>query len=113
MMDKFLAEHQLDEVLSGLVVSVDGHNARIEVAEGIVAHCRLPKEKEQPEAVEQKSAGQQKADLASLTAMLSTRWKQGPSEAAPKAERLRRGEVKQVKIVKLDPERQSVEVELL
>jgi small subunit ribosomal protein S1 len=116
LMDKFLADHQLDEVLSGLVVSVDGNNARIEVAEGIVALCRLPKE--QPEAAAsasepQQSSGRQKVDLASMTAMLTSRWKQGPSETAPRAERLRRGEVKQVKIIKLDAERQTVEVELL
>ncbi|MBL8214035.1 MAG: S1 RNA-binding domain-containing protein [Bryobacterales bacterium] len=110
-MDKFIADHKEGEVLSGLVVSVEGYNARVEISEGITAHCRLPKPVEAPK---ESRLDRPKVDLAAMTAMLSTRWKAGPPESGVEAPaKLRRGEVKQFKIIKMDAERQSVEVELV
>ena len=110
-MDKFIAGHQDGEVLSGLVVSVEGYNARVEIGEGIVAQCRLPKPVEAPKETR---SDRPKVDLASMTAMLSSRWKTGPAESGAEAPaKLRRGEVKQFKISKMDAERQTVEVELI
>jgi small subunit ribosomal protein S1 len=110
-MDKFIAAHQEGELLSGLVVSVDGYNARVEIGEGIVALCRLPKPVEAPKETR---SDRPKADLASMTAMLTNRWKTGPAESSVEApSKIRRGEVKQFKISKMDAERQSVEVELV
>jgi small subunit ribosomal protein S1 len=57
------------------------------------------------------SSGGAKADLSSLTSMLQARWK-GATTAAPQVEGLRVGQIRSFRIAKLDPERESIELEL-
>ena len=53
-----------------------------------------------------------KADLSSLTAMLSAKWKQGPAAAAAQQEAPRAGQVRTFRILKLDQPNKKIEVEL-
>ena len=52
------------------------------------------------------------ADLSSLSSMLQSKWKSGPSAGSAKTEELRSGQIRSFKITKLDPEAKKIEVEL-
>lgn len=108
--DEYIAEHKAGDVVSGRVVDVARGAARVELGEGMMATCVLPKEqkaKEQPEA----AAG--RADVSALSAMLSARWKQGGALAAgPGAEPVRAGQVRSFRVAAIDPATKRVELEL-
>lgn len=110
VVDMFIASHQVGDTVSGRVVSTDAHVARVQVAEGVTAICRLPKDEPAPPS--QPAADQSKAGLSELSAMLSARWKSGPPESAQRAAALRAGEVRSFRISALDPNRKTVEVEI-
>jgi hypothetical protein len=98
--------------LSGRVVDARETVARIEVAEGVVAECRL-KPADEP-AAEKKERSSAPVDIGSLTAMLNAKWKEGKGgEAGPKRDVLKTGQIRSVKIVALDPAKKKIEVELL
>lgn len=109
--DLFIAEHQVGETISGLITDVRNNNIRIEVSEGVIADCKLEEpKKEEPKA--EAAAGS--ADVGSLAALLKGRWKEGKGgDSAPKANNLRAGMVRTVKILSLDAEHKKVTVELL
>jgi small subunit ribosomal protein S1 len=112
--DLFIAEHQVGETISGLITDVRGNNLKIEVAEGILADCKVeePKKEEAKPAAAEAAAGS--ADIGSLAAMLKGRWKEGKGgDPAPKANALKPGMVKSVKITALDAEHKKITVELL
>ncbi|MCC6340622.1 MAG: S1 RNA-binding domain-containing protein [Bryobacterales bacterium] len=110
VVDMFIASHQVGDTVSGRVVSTDAHVARVQVAEGVTAICRLPKDEPAPPS--QPATDQSKAGLSELSAMLSARWKSGPPESAQRAAALRAGEVRSFRISALDPNRKTVEVEI-
>ena len=58
------------------------------------------------------SASPAKADLSSLTAMLSAKWKSGGGEAAAAPDTLRTGQVRNFKISKIDTDTKRIEVTL-
>ncbi|MBI3207537.1 MAG: S1 RNA-binding domain-containing protein [Candidatus Solibacter usitatus] len=90
-------------------IHVEGGVAKVEIGEGVLGVCRLPKR----EPVKQAEAAAKPAvDIASLSAMLSNRWKQGPAPVAGAPEQVQRGEVRSFRICALDAERQSVELAL-
>lgn len=110
VVDKFIEEHKVGEVLSGRVISATTEMAKVEVSEGIAATCRLPKEAPAAKAAPAESA---KTDVSSLSAMLSARWKQGGgTEAAAGAPKLRTGEVRSFRITLLDAAAKRIEVEM-
>jgi small subunit ribosomal protein S1 len=108
--DEYIAEHKAGDMVSGRVVDVARGSARVELGEGMMATCVLPKEqkaKDQPEA----AAG--RADVSALSAMLSARWKQGGALAAgPGAEPVRAGQVRSFRVAAIDPATKRVELEL-
>ena len=104
-LNEYLAEHAQGDVVSGRVIEQGPGSAVVELGEGIRAKCRVP------EAVAAAQASGGKADLSSLTSMLQARWK-GATTAAPQAEGLRVGQIRSFRIAKLDPERESIELEL-
>lgn len=110
VVDKFIAEHKVGETLSGRVISATNEMAKIEVAEGIAATCRLPKD--QPKGGDAAAAAASKVDLSSMTAMLSARWKQGGAGES-NAARLRTGEVRSFRISMLDAAAKRIEVEIV
>jgi len=101
-------------VVSGRVVELSGTLTVVELGEGIRAQCRV-KAAAAPvaglvSATEKKAAG--KADLSSLSSLLSARWKGNAPAVAAKAEPLSEGQIRSFKIVKLDADAKKIEVEL-
>jgi small subunit ribosomal protein S1 len=111
VMDEFLSQHEVGESLTARVISVEGMTARVELSEGVTAICRFPK----PASKEPKAEPSAKADLASLTAQLAQKWKQGggPAETQEAAVRVRAGEIRSFKIINVDKSQQTIEVALL
>ncbi len=106
--DHYISEHQQGDTVSGRLIEVQGTRAKVELGEGVIAVCQLKRaEESQTKAAEPKSA-----DVGSLSAMLSARWKQG-GEAATGANRAARaGEVRSFRIAALDPAKKLIELEL-
>ena len=82
--------------------------AKAEIGEGVFADCRLLAEA----AAEQTQAEPGKADLSSLSAMLSAKWKQGTTSSQPAKEQLKAGQVRSFRILTLDPAKKRIEVEV-
>jgi small subunit ribosomal protein S1 len=112
-LDEYLAEHKEGDIVTGRMTDVSGATARVELGEGVVATCRLPKE---DPAKAEKSTGSPspsaKPDLSSLGSMLQARWKSGLSENETKPDALRAGQICKFKIAKLDPATKKIELEL-
>jgi small subunit ribosomal protein S1 len=103
--DEYLAERKAGEVVSGRVVNVSGDRIKVELGEGVTAFAPVPEKRQEA------SAGAQKADLSSLTAMLSQKWKSGGG-AAESADAIRAGQVRSFKIVQIDLEKKRIDLEL-
>lgn len=108
--DHFLAEHQVGDVVTGRVAEVSGSRAKAELGEGVYAYCKLAGV-EAPAAPQAKSPSP-RADLSSMTEMLSARWKKGGGEAGPAVrEQAKAGQVRTFRIINIDPAKKAVEVE--
>jgi small subunit ribosomal protein S1 len=112
--DEYIAEHQVGESVTGRIVEASKGRAKVELGDGVFAECKL-----REEAGNGSKAGSDapapvaaKADLGSLTAMLSAKWKQGPAAAAAQQEAPRAGQVRTFRILKLDQPNKKIEVEL-
>ena len=111
-LDEFLAEHKEGDVVMGRLLDERGEQARVELGEGIVAHCRIVA------PVEEANLIPAKADLSSLTSMLQARWKGGSGGSALKTdasrpEPVKSGQIRSFRITKLDAEAKRIEVELV
>ncbi len=108
--DEYIAEHKAGDKVSGRLVELSQKKAKVELGEGVVAVCRLPVESKAQDP--SKTAGP-KADLESLTAMLSARWKHGGgSKAVAGREPVRAGQIRSFRIALLDPGSKTIELEL-
>jgi small subunit ribosomal protein S1 len=105
-LDEFLAEHKEGDVVTGRLLDESGEQARVELGEGIVAHCRITA------SATEESAAPAKADLSSLTSMLQARWKGASTDSAPKREPVKTGQIRSFRIAKLDAGAKKVELEL-
>jgi small subunit ribosomal protein S1 len=105
-LDEFLAEQKVGDIVTGRLVDESGDEARVELGEGIIAHCRIsaPPTKE--------SAAPSAADLSALTSMLQARWKGATPSSAAKREAVKAGQVRSFRIVKLDAGVKKIELEL-
>ncbi len=103
--DEYLAERKVGETVSGRIVDVSGGRAKVELGEGVSASVKIPEQKQET------SAGAGKADLSSMTAMLSQRWKSGGSGSAAAAEAPRAGQIRTFKITKIDAAAKKIELE--
>ena len=108
--DEYIAEHKAGDVVSGRVVEVDGAHVTVELGEGIRAVCRAAAVSVGPAATAAKPEA--KADLSSLSSLLSARWKGNAPAPSAKPEPLVAGQIRSFKIVKLDAETKKIEVEL-
>jgi small subunit ribosomal protein S1 len=106
--DEYIAEHKPRDVVSGRVVDESATGATVELGEGIRATCRTAKAA--PAAAESQPTG--KADLSSLSNMLQARWKGSAPAPSAAPEPLRAGQIRSFKIVKLDADTKSIEVQL-
>ena len=104
--DEYLAEHKTGEVVSGRVVDVSGKRLKVELGEGVTAFAPVPEQQHKEAA-----AGAQKADLSSLTAMLSQKWKSGGG-TADTVDAIRAGQVRSFKITQIDAEKKRIDLEL-
>ena len=107
--DEYLSEHAVGETVTGRVVEASSGRAKVELGEGIFADCKIPAETAGAQA---SSAAAPSADLSSLTAMLSAKWKQGSSPAATRIEPVKAGQVRSFRLTKLDPASKKIELEL-
>jgi small subunit ribosomal protein S1 len=105
--DEYLAERKEGETVSGRIVDVSGARAKVELGEGVTAVVKIPEQKQEA------SAGSAKADLSSLTAMLSQKWKAGAGGAGAAAEAPRAGQIRSFKIAKIDAAAKKIELEWL
>jgi small subunit ribosomal protein S1 len=106
--DEYLGEHSVGETVTGRIVETGNGRARVELGEGIFAECRILTESGGSTAAAEPAPA---ADLSSLTAMLSAKWKQGTTKSA-RPEAVRAGQIRSFKVVKLDPSNKKIEVEL-
>ena len=107
--DEYIEEHKAGDIVSGRVMQVDAGSAVVELGEGIRAQCRV--KAAGPAAPEAAKPGA-KADLSSLTSLLSARWKGNAPAAAAKPELLAEGQIRTFKILKVDADAKKIEVEL-
>jgi small subunit ribosomal protein S1 len=103
--DEYLAEHKTGEVVSGRVVNVSGDRMKVELGEGVTAFAPVPEKRQEA------AAGAQKADLSSLTQMLTQKWKSGGG-AAESGEAIRAGQIRSFKIVQIDAEKKRIDLEM-
>jgi small subunit ribosomal protein S1 len=106
--DEYIAEHKIGDAVSGRVVDKSEQSATVELGEGIRAACRVAPT---AAAVTQAKAPA-KADLSSLSSLLQARWKGNAPAASAASELLRAGQIRTFKIIKLDPESKTIQVEL-
>jgi small subunit ribosomal protein S1 len=104
--DEYISEHKAGDPVSGRIVEVAGGRAKVELGEGVFAHCKVAEPKAQ-----EASASASKTNLSELTAMLQQKWKSGGASAAV-TEAPRTGQVRSFKIVALDPGQKKIELEL-
>lgn len=107
--DTYISEHQPGDSVTGRIVEVSEQRARVELEEGVYATCKLKTAND----AESKSGGGQRPDLATMTAMLSARWKSGPAEKAAGADHPKAGQVRTFRIVSLDAAQKKIQVELV
>ncbi len=108
-LDEFLAEHKVGDQVSGRVVELSASGAIIELGEGIRCTCRANSASSANPA---NSASSVKADLSELSSMLKARWKGNAPAPSAQPEPLAEGQIRTVKITKLDAEAKKLEVEL-
>jgi small subunit ribosomal protein S1 len=107
--DEYIAEHKHGDTVSGRVVDESATSATVELGEGIRATCRVAKSA--APAAETKPAA--KADLSSLSSMLQSRWKGSAPAPSAAPEPLRAGQIRSFKIIGLDVDKKTIEVELV
>jgi small subunit ribosomal protein S1 len=105
--DEYIAEHKSGDAVSGRLVEVSGQKAKVELGEGVFGWAKLQSEQKANTA-----ASAAKADLVSLTAMLSQRWKSGGGGGAAVTEAPKAGQVRSFKILSVDPAAKRIELEL-
>ncbi len=105
--DEYIAEHQVGESVTGRIVEASQGRAKVELGEGVFAECRMREEAANGAQAANAPEPAAKADLSSLTAMLSAKWKQGPAAAAAQPETPRAGQVRTFRILKLDQAEQE------
>ncbi len=107
-LDEYLADHSQGDVVTGRIVDDSGEQLGVELGEGIHGTCRSMGEVKPTE--DRKSEA--KADLSSLTSMLSARWKGGAGSGAPTKEEVRRGQIRKFRITSLDRDAKKIGLEL-
>jgi len=108
--DEYIAEHQVGEQVTGRIVEAAQNRAKVELGDGVFAECQLPQQA--ANGSESGDAPAPKTDIGSLTAMLSAKWKAGPSAASTPNQPARAGQIRTFRILKLDQSNKKIEVEL-
>jgi small subunit ribosomal protein S1 len=112
-LDEYIAEHKVGDTVSGRVVDVTEKGIAVELGEGIRAHGRVSSGVAASPSVAAETQSTGKADLSQLSSMLKARWKGSAPVPSAKPDSLAAGQVRSFKIVKLDAEKKTIEVELV
>jgi small subunit ribosomal protein S1 len=107
-LDEYIAERKVGEVVTGRLIEIVGEQGTVELGEGIHAQARLALE---ATSKEQSPAGA--PDLLSFSAMLASRWKNGPSASEAKAEPVRTGQIRSFRITMVDRGAKKLKVQLV
>jgi small subunit ribosomal protein S1 len=107
-LDEYIAERKVGEVVTGRLIEIAGEQGTVELGEGIHAQARLTLE---VAAKEQSQTGA--LDLSSFSAVLASRWKNGPSASEAKAEPVRTGQIRSFRITMVDRGAKKVKVQLV
>lgn len=107
--DEYIAEHKQGEVVTGRVVEVHSGRIKVELGEGVYAESKIAAASKGGERAEPEPS---KSDISSLTAMLSARWKQGAASSSSERSETRAGQVRNFRIVALDPAKKRIELEV-
>jgi len=104
--DEYIAERKPGDTVSGRIVDLSGNRAKVELGEGVIAHCKLAEQKPSDAP-----ASASNTDISSLSAMLAQKWKTGGgAQTSPDA--LRAGQVRSFRITSVDPAQKRIELEL-
>ena len=108
-MDEYIGEHKEGDLVTGRVAAIGHGTAKVELGEGIQATCAIG----EAESKASEPAPADKADISSLSSMLSAKWKTGNTVSAPgRREPARAGQIRSFRIVKLDAAGKKIEVEM-
>jgi len=97
------------------MMEVAGDHARVELGEGVLGICNMAaKAAAQEQAADKSAPGEARADLSSLSSMLTARWKGGAASgsSAAKKEAAQAGQIRSFRIAKLDAKAKKIELEL-
>ncbi len=108
-LDEYIAEHQSGDIVSGRLIDMANHQARVELGQGIHATCHL-KAPAAETSHAPKSNVPAKADLSSLGSMLQARWK-GATASESEPEPMAPGQIRKFRITRLDPAGKKIELE--
>lgn len=106
--DEYIGEHNVGDTVTGRIVDVGRSEARVEVGEGVMATCVLPKDAKKSAQAEGSAPA---ADVSALSAMLAAKWKQGKAPASFR-EPAKTGQIRSFRITSLDPAAKRIELEL-
>src|ERR1022692_3515083 len=113
-LDEYIAEHKEGDVVTGRMMELSGGHASVELGEGIQASCRLdvasPAEEKELRPASDSSFS--KPDLSSLGSMLQARWKGATPGNKAKTEPVRSGQIRNFRIVELDPAAKKITLKL-
>lgn len=104
--DEYIAEHRVGDTVTGRIVEIERSNAKVEVADGVFGTCRLTS---QQQARVEAAVEEGRPDLASMTARLAARWKQGKATVAEPA---KAGQIRSFRVAGLDAGAKRIELEL-
>ncbi len=111
-LDEYIAEHKPGDMVTGRMMEVSNGLARVELGEGVQGTCPISPGGPPEKAAEKTAPGGQKADLSSLSSMLTARWKGAATGSTPKREPAQSGQIRSFRITKLDPAAKKIELEL-
>jgi small subunit ribosomal protein S1 len=108
--DEYIAEHTVGDTVSGRVISLSP--TMVELGEGIRGTCGAANSPSASKAADAPVTAAPKADLSSLSSMLSARWKGDASAPSAAPEPLQTGQIRTFRITRLDAESKHIELEL-
>ncbi len=110
--DEYIVERKAGETVTGRIVSISGDKMKVEVGDGVIGHCKLPSDSGADQKRAEAAAAAAKADLSSLSAMLSAKWKSGGG-AETAAEPPKAGHIRTFKITSVDPATKRIDLEMV
>ena len=112
--DEYIAAHKEGDVITGRVSDVKGNRVNVDLGEGVHSHFSIS----EPETSKKETVSAPVADISAISNMLAARWKGAggggaeKSDAPPRREVPKTGQVRSFRITKIDAEKKRLEIEL-